>query len=290
MVADKYIAVWVSHSSISDFLHCPRSYFLKNVFREEESGRKITLMNPALALGQCIHTLLEKLSFLPTDKRFTEPLMDRFEKEWQTISGKKGGFADERQEDSFFQRGSQMITRIVQHPGPLKELAVKIQDDLPHYWLSEEENIILCGKIDWLEYLSLTDSVHIIDFKTGKSSEDENSLQLPIYHLLVHNCQERKVSKASYWYLDRSDVLSSQKLPDLEKSEKKILTIARKIKLSRQMERFSCPNGSAGCKYCLPFEKIIHGEAEMVGLNDYNVNVYIIPKKPYDEMAGSEIL
>src|SRR3989338_4517432 len=115
---DKYTAVWVSHSSITDFLKCPRAYFLHNIYKK---------------------------------------------------------------------RGEEMLSYLGQNPGPLKNLAVKIKMDLPYYYLSEQDNIILCGKIDWLEYLPESDSVHIIDFKTGRGEEDKDSLQLPIYHLLVTN-------------------------------------------------------------------------------------------------------
>jgi ATP-dependent helicase/DNAse subunit B len=65
-----------------------------------------------------------------------------------------------------------------------------MKEDLPHYWLSEDDGIILCGKIDWLQYLPDTDSVHIVDFKTSKNKEKANSLQLPIYLLLVSNTQK----------------------------------------------------------------------------------------------------
>ena len=50
---------------------------------------------------------------------------------------------------------------------------------------NEEENIILNGKIDWLEYVPEDDSIRVIDFKTGKNDEKEGSLQLPIYILLL---------------------------------------------------------------------------------------------------------
>ena len=60
---------------------------------------------------------------------------------------------------------------IEENPGPLRNLAVKIKSDLPSYWLSEEDNIMLCGKIDWLEYLKEEDAIHIIDFKTGKKGK-----------------------------------------------------------------------------------------------------------------------
>ena len=186
MPKDKYTAVWVSHTSISDFLRCPRGYFLKNVYKDPKTGHKIKVMTPHLALGQAVHAVLESLSVLPVDKRFSdEPLLAKYKREWQKVSGQQGGFQSEQEEAGFYKRGEDMLRRVMDNPGPIKTLAVKIQQDLPYYWLSEDENIILCGKIDWLEYLPDSDAVHIIDFKTGKVKEDENSLQLPIYKLLV---------------------------------------------------------------------------------------------------------
>jgi len=70
MPKDIYSAVYVSHTSISDFLVCPRAYFLKNVYRDPKTRHKIKLMSPPLALGQVIHEVLESLSLLPTEDRF----------------------------------------------------------------------------------------------------------------------------------------------------------------------------------------------------------------------------
>ncbi len=275
MPPDKYSAVWVSHTSISDFLRCPRAYFLKNIYRDPKNNHKIKLMSPSLALGQAVHEVVESLSVLPKEKRFSEPLLEKFDQIWKRIEGKKGGFHDGDNEYHYKQRGQEMLRRIMNHPGPLTGLSVKIQMDLPYFWLSEEENIILCGKIDWLEYLPETDSVHIIDFKTGKSDEEAESLQLPIYHLLVHHCQKRPVSKASYWYLDRNDDLTEKKLPALDEAEKSIMDVALKIKLARQLGRFKCPQGD-GCPACRPFEAILKGEAELVGEDNFHYDVYIL--------------
>jgi len=153
MVNDKYTATWVSHSSISDFLKCPRVYYLKNVYKDPRTGHKIQLMSPPLALGQAVHEVLESLSLLPKDTRFDKPLPERFEKAWQKISGERGGFSDKEEEERYKKRGQAMLERVVKDPGPLKNLAVKIKMDLPYFWLSKEDNIILCGKVDWLEYL-----------------------------------------------------------------------------------------------------------------------------------------
>lgn len=283
---DKYTAVWVSHTSISDFLQCPRAYYLKNVYKDPSTRHKVQLMSPPLALGQVVHTVLESLSVLPGAERFKESLINKFERNWQSVSGKKGGFFDERTEKTYQERGKEMLLKVMNNPGPLTGLAVKIKEDLPHYWLSEEEGIILCGKIDWLEYLKDDDSVNIIDFKTSKSEENESSLQLPIYHLLVHNCQHRKVSKASYWYLGL-DRIVEKSLPDLESAHEQILKIAKEIKLARQLERFKCPHGEAGCFACKPFEQILQGEAEFVGENDYHQDIYVF-KRNKSELKREE--
>lgn len=290
MTQDKYSAVWVSHSSIIDFLKCPRAYYLRNVYKDPASGRKISLISPALALGQVVHETLEALSILPVKVRFQAPLLERFDRNWQKVTGKRGGFGSEKQEERFKQRGEVMMRRILKNPGPLQSLAVKIKTDLPYYWLSERDNIILCGKIDWLEYLKEADSVHIIDFKTGQGKADKNSWQLPIYYLLAHNCQFRKVAQASYWYLDRNNQPTKQKLPNLEDAREKVLKIAKRIKLLRQLEKFDCPQGEGGCRFCSPMEKILTGKASLVGVNDFGQNVYILKKLVSEDLAESEVL
>ena len=277
MSKDKYTATWVSHSSIGDFLKCPRSYYLKNIYKDPKTNRKFQIINPYLALGQAVHEVVESLSVLPTKTRFIEPLLPKFEKAWEKVTLRKGGFFDPDTEYKFKSRGLAMLKRINDNPGPLANLAVKIDMDLPHYWLSEDDNIILCGKIDWLEYLPETDSVHIIDFKTSKNEEDSASLQLPIYHLLVHHCQKRTVSQASYWYLEISDQLTPKELPPLEEAQANVLKIAKQIKLARQLNHLKCPTD--GCRACIPMEAVLRGEAEHVGVNDFGQDLYILTKQ-----------
>jgi len=277
MVADRYSATWVSHSSISDFLKCPRSYYLKNVYRDPGTGHKIKLMSPPLALGSAVHEVIESLSILPVERRFVEPLTVKLDYVWSKVTGKKGGFTSKETEQEYKNRGEAMLSRIQKHPGPIKNKAVKINMDLPYFFLSPEENIILCGKIDWLEYLPSTDAVHIIDFKTGKHDEDEESLQLPIYYLLTANCQKRKVVKASYWYIERSDELTGKSLPDPAEAFMKVFAIAKKIKLARKLNLFKCPY-KTGCSYCKPMEAVMNHKAEFIGVNSMDNDVYILDK------------
>ena len=272
---DKYAATWVSHSSISDFLQCPRAYFLKNVYKDPTTGRKIQLIAPALTLGSVVHAVLESRSKLAVADRFKRPLLEQFDELWQPLSGKQGGFRSADEERRFRERGEAMLRTVMQHPGPLARLAVKIGLDLPQYWLSETDEIILCGKIDWLEYLPDQDGVRIIDFKTGTHKEREESLQLPIYRLLVHNTQNRKVIDAAYWYLEDGGELTVKALPELETAYEQILAIAKQVKLARKLERFKCPGGESGCVFCRPLEAVVRGEAELIATRDYK-DIYLL--------------
>ncbi|OJI07598.1 hypothetical protein BK004_00725 [bacterium CG10_46_32] len=279
-MTDKYSATWVSHSSIGDYLDCARAYYLKNVYKDPHTNHKISMITPALALGQVVHEVLEALSVLPVEARNLENLVPQFRDTWKRVSGEKGGFISDSQEQKYKQQGEDMLRRVAHNPGPFKKKAVKIKKDLLNYWLSEEEEIILCGKIDWMEYVAEEDAVHIIDFKTGQH-KTTGSLQLPIYYLLATHSQKRNVKQMSYWYIALERELESFDLPDATEAHNQVITVARKIKLARQLEKFDCPH--AGCKHCKPFEKIIRGEGKFVGEDDFNRDTYILLDESEEE-------
>ncbi len=286
-MADKYSAVWVSHSSMGDFLKCPRSYYLKNMYKNPKTGKKINTVSPALSLGSAVHEVVEGLAEFPAEKRFENPpeLLKRFEETWKKFEGKKGGFKTKEDEDNTKARGIAMIERVVNNPGPLTEKIVKLPEGemLPNFYLSEADNIILCGRIDWLQYIPEDNSVHILDFKTGKNEENSDSLQLPIYQLLLDNLQKRKVSGASYWYLDSDDTPKEVQLIDLKESFEKVYKVAKEVSDARTLSKtesvenvFKCPRGEEGCFSCSPFEKIIKGEAEFLGNGEWGQEMYML--------------
>jgi len=273
---DKFKAVWLSHSSIGDYLKCPRLYYLRNIYKDLRTNHKFTVMTPPLALGQVVHEVVEGMSALPLEERLSISPLITFEQSWEKVSGEKGGFKDVIQEKDYKERGVRMLQKIIDNPGPILKKAVKIktEDGLPYYWFSESDNIILCGKIDWMEYIELDDSVHIIDFKTGRHEEDEESLQLPIYLLLSKNLQKRVVSKASYWYLDTDTGLIEMKLPSIDESVERIGKVAARIKLARQLNHFECKEGS--CRHCFPFERVLKGEGKLVGVSEYGQDIFVL--------------
>ncbi|MFB6226373.1 MAG: RecB family exonuclease [Candidatus Paceibacteria bacterium] len=272
---DKYKATWVSHSSISDYLNCPRAYYLKNVYKDPQTGRKITVMNPDLAMGQAVHNVLESLSENSAENRFNDPLQSKLEQEWEKISGEKGGFKTKEQEQDYKEQAQKMIKRVEQNPGPLRNLATKRNSELLDFWLDEDKEIILCGKIDWFEYLPDEEGVHIIDFKTGQKKDRSDSLQLSIYYLLADECQKWSIKKTSFWHLREDASPNEQALPDRNLAREKIMNVATDIKSAREHDNFPCREGG-NCFYCTPFEKVINGEATLVGTDDeFNKDIYI---------------
>ena len=276
---DKYTAVWVSHSSMGDFIKCPRAYYLKNVYKNPITKRKMNIVNPALSLGVSVHEVLEGLADFPSEERMNRDLLEWFDEVWKKVTGIKGGFTDEDQEKEYKERGVAMLKNVIKDPRFLVQKRIKLPkgEMNPNFYLSEEDNIILNGLVDWIEYLPETDSLHIIDFKTGKKEEGENSLQLPIYLLLCNALQKRKVTKASYWYLE-TDTLVEKELPDLDTARRSVLEMALKVKNAREKQEFLCPKGPEGCFHCQPFEKIIQKDPSVtyVGIGGFNQDIYVV--------------
>ncbi len=278
MSQDKYSALWISHSSISSYLNCPRSYFLKHLYKDPQTRNRISIVSPSLTLGQIVHETLESVSNKKVEERFITPLVEIYDSLWDKIKGKKGGFQNSEEELEFKTRGGEIIRRVMNNLGPLINPAIKIKSIdflVPNYLFSESENIILCGSIDWAEYIPNDNSIHIIDFKTGKYEEDEESLQLPIYLLLAQNLQKRIISKMSYWYIEREDKPRESVLPNVKKTEARLLDIGMQMKSAKNSNSLICKKG--GCGFCIPFENILKKNAQYVGSNDYQ-DLYFIRK------------
>lgn len=292
---DKYSAVWVSHSSMGDFIKCPRLYFLHNMYKSSKTGNKMSIVSPYMSLGVAVHNVLEGLAEYPSHERMDRDLRAQFEEEWEKVSGKKGGFTSIEEEEEFKMRGKEMINNVIKDPKFLKNKCIKLKrETMPcNYYLSEEHNIILNGLVDWIEYLPEDDSLHIIDFKTGKQEENDNSLQLPIYILLCNALQKRKVTKASYWYLESNKIVETT-LPEITSAEKDVLKVAMQVKEARRLAKrdgvekiFVCNNGAynsetkeGGCFGCRPYELILLGDSsvEYVGIGGFSQDMYIVHK------------
>lgn len=317
----KYTAVWLSHSSVSDFLKCERLYYLRNVWKNS-NGRKINIVSPQMSLGSAVHAVIEPLAELRSDdrKKLIEAkplslgegfglgvveggLLEKFNNVWKKYSGLMGGFESAEEEQEYKERGLKMIQNVIENPGPIINKTVKFYngDFIPNIYLSEQENIILCGLVDWVEYLEDKDMLRVIDFKTGLRDEKDDSMQLPIYKILVESLQKRKVENGAYWYLDRDKFYKIKEVldEDVEEVKKKLLEIGLQIKEkksaknSQEMEsNFKCKygEGGEGCKYCREVELIYQFDkgqlsidnvplVKYLGVGEYKQDLYFVKKQ-----------
>ncbi len=304
---DKYKAIWMSHSGMGDYEKCPRLYYLHNIYKNKDN-KKINITSPYMSLGIAVHNVLEDLINYKSEERLKIDLLSNFETEWKKYAGKVGGFESETQELEFKERGIGMIKNVM---GDYKMLAKKTiplssyydGDMLPNYYISEEENIILCGNVDWIEYLEDTKSLKVVDFKTGKNEEKEDSPQLFIYKLLIEKLGCKwPVTAGAYWYLDNADKEHSvveKNINDVEftkKLEERIIKTGVEIRDKRYewvnnarfnkpgwiekkdfVDNFKCTSTSSFCD-CKKYEKIINGDpsVEYLGMDMYGKDSYFI--------------
>ena len=172
-------AIFLSPSSLSDFEKCPQLYYYRSIYRSPR-GLKIQIVNPALSVGESIHAVLDQYLKLPPPQREKEELFRIFNRIWEGLSGEKGGFSSVEEENGHKQRAINMLERFFKNKHFQETEAVKIPS-FPKADLGND--LILTGKLDWIEKEG--DFYHIIDFKTGKNEEKEDSQQLPIYSVLV---------------------------------------------------------------------------------------------------------
>lgn len=305
---NKYNAIWLSHSSVSDYLKCPRLYYLRNLWKNS-NNRKVNIVSPHMSLGSAVHQTIEPLGLLPISERLDKinnpisNLNDIFEKNWKKFTGIMGGFEDLETEKEFKERGLAMIKNVIENPGPIIQKTVKFYngDFIPNIYLSEKENVILCGLVDWVEYLEKDNTLKVIDFKTGKNEEKEDSFQLPIYKILVESLQKRKVSGGAYWYLDKGKFVNKEILDeDVEEVKKELLKIGLEIKNRKNSDKsieesFICKYKELGkkCFACEEFELIknfdenkkgniidkdLESKVKYLGVGEYKQDLYFVKK------------
>ncbi len=278
MTRNKFKAFWFSSSSLSDYKKCPKSYYFRNIYKTDD-GKKISTVSPYLSLGVAVHDTLEDLAWIPSAERLSQSLVAKFDKLYSAYKGKKGGFKNDYEYEEFQENGREMIRKVEKDPRIIAKPAVRMTQDkseLPWTWLDEESDIVISGKVDWLEYTN--GKINIIDFKTNKKDEEKSdSLQFHIYRLLVPKFKRYPINKAFYWYLAQDKPLVEKELPTEKESFNMLKEQCEIVKAARLASNFKCPYD--GCWNCSPYERILRGEGEYIGIGGYGSHQYYLPKK-----------
>lgn len=267
-------AIFISPSSLGDFDKCPQLYYYRNVYRSSR-GLKIQLINPSLALGQAIHDTLEIFLRFPAGERSKDLLMDKFEFSWSNLTGEKGGFFSAEEESECKNRGTQMLERFWRN----EHFKNTEMEKIPGFPKAELGNdLILTGKLDWLEKEGKT--YHLVDFKTGRNEEKEDSQQLPIYAVLISGIFKTDKIKASYWYLDKNEDIVSFTLPDIGQTTEYLKKKGEIIKMVRQTGSYRCQSGGESCWACRDMLAIAKGKGKLVSMDPVNrkQEIYVLSK------------
>ena len=142
-------ALFLSHTSLHDFLNCPRAFFLKNIYRDKKTGYKLQIASPFLTLGSLVHDMIKW--FLEMGRQISkEQLLDRFENHWLKYQGKRGGFTTNQEEESFKSRGREMLDKFFDNSKILGKMVPPM--NFPKYFLNEDT--VLFGNLDYIEELA----------------------------------------------------------------------------------------------------------------------------------------
>ncbi|MBI3109628.1 PD-(D/E)XK nuclease family protein [Candidatus Daviesbacteria bacterium] len=269
-------ALWLSHTSLRDFLNCPRAFYFKNVYRDKTTGYKLQIASPHLTLGSLVHDMVKW--FLEMQKQVgREQLLVRFDNFWLKYQGKRGGFVSKEEEESFKDRGRKMLESFYDTAKILGKMVPTM--DFPKYYL--DDMVVLFGNLDYMEELP-DGSLHIIDFKTG-TKDEEDPLQLHIYAILAEANLQKPVKKISYWYLDRDSEPKEAVLDSLEEKLGYLKQKGREIKKAIEVGEWVCSKSSApsgaGCFDCQNYQAILDGKGEFQ-FEDFKFKkmVYFLPR------------
>ncbi len=268
-------ALWLSYTALKDFQKCPRSYYLKNRYKDPKTGYRLQIAFAPMTLGSLVHDAIKW--YLQTNRVASlEDVIKKFRNHWLKYQGKRGGFASREEEGEFGKRGLALLDNFYKN----REI---LEKNIPEYDFLRfmlDEKIVLNGKLDFLGQLS-DNSLHVLDFKTG-SKDEEDSIQLHAYAILAESNFQKPVSKISYWYLDRDDKPQEAVLDSLEDKLKWLKEKALEIQKAIKEDKWVCsksPELVEGCNDCRNYQAIIEGKGEFQFSDDeFKKDVYFLPK------------
>lgn len=266
-------ALFISYTGLKDYSRCPRSFYLKNIYRDPKTGYKLQIASPYMTLGALVHDVIKW--YLAMDGQVThDQLIQKYRNLWLKYRGKRGGFASREDEASFGKRGLQILDYFYKNAKILEPTLET--DDFLKFKL--DESTFLNGRVDFLGKMP-DGSIHVLDFKTG-SKDEEDSLQLYIYAILAESNLQLPVSKISYWYLDRDSAPKEAVLDSLEEKLEWLRTKAKEIKEAIEVGNWVCIGGENFCRDCKSYQDILDGKGEFQFSDDsFKKQVYYLQKE-----------
>lgn len=258
--------IFLSYTSLKDFLNCPRSYYLKNIYKDAKTGFRIQIASSYLSLGSTVHDAVKW--YLDIEGQTTYPQLEKkFRNFWLKFRGKRGGFVSDDEEATFGKRGLLMLDNFFKNAKVLEKCAPNIV--FPKFNLLD--NVVLIGNFDFVGERQ-DGSLSVCDFKTG-ATDEKDPMQLYIYAILAEANFEKEVTKASFWYLDRDDKPREIVLDPLEPKLEWLKEKAKELKEAIGRGEWVCVKSSVSggenlCRECKAYQAVLDGKGEFM-FSDY---------------------
>jgi putative RecB family exonuclease len=209
-------------------------------YRYQYIDKARAYLRPGDTAGSLVHRVLcDFFSKVPPAERTGKRLLQIFEDGWEALAPSYKRVPDVEQ---FHAAGAdQLRTFAGKFDLSAEPYAVEayLQADVA-------PGITLFGRMDRIDE-EPDGTLHIIDYKTGTAPDEIDTKQLMLYAIMVEQELTRRVSKASFWYLDDGQVWTT----DLEDDDKRG-AFEEMLAAAREMETINefPPTIGPHCAHC----------------------------------------
>ncbi|MEO0119407.1 MAG: PD-(D/E)XK nuclease family protein [candidate division WOR-3 bacterium] len=226
----------LSPFKISVFKQCPLRYkfhYVDKLYKKYKKDRDY------LSFGDSLHRTLRDFFKISLEERTYENLEKIYRKNWL-----RKGYTSLEEEKKWGLKGLRILKNFYKE----EELKIKpflIEKSLKAYYRS----FVLYGRIDRADLINENEIV-IIDYKTGKISEDKevnNKISAVIYKFLLEKNYRKKVIRIiNHYLLSQKKIVYTFEDKEIEDYLNRIAEIGLEI----LKERDFLPKKSSLCKYC----------------------------------------
>lgn len=209
-------------------------------YRYQYIDRIPARLRPGDTAGTLVHRVLcDFFSGVPAQERTREKLLDMFAQGWQALSPRYRRMpgTDKLREEAV----RQLENFAASHDLQAQPFAVE-----PYFQVEILPGVMLFGRLDRIDE-EPDASLHIIDYKTGGHPGDVDARQLSFYAIIVEATLGRRVSRASFWYLDDGQTWTTE-LTDEDKRQAREELLAS-VREMQQVSEFS-PTIAPHCGGC----------------------------------------
>ena len=232
------MSIQLSPYKITMYKKCPKQYS----FYCDPEMRKYRKDWPYFTMGEHVHKALKDIfTEVSPEDRNIDKLIFLLKRSWVT---NRKGFKDEKQEADYGNRAIRQLQQFV-----IKDtLRIDpIMIEKTHEIRLDNNNLTFLGKIDRVDE-NPDGSLHIIDYKTGKSTDEEPDFdQLYFYALILSKELDKEIKDVSYLYLEGYDWVSVGIEPNkIAEIEEKLVGLAHSIIDDKKFE----PTPNQYCRTC----------------------------------------